>query len=63
MCACVGVCSDCVLTCLIPVALGFSSKQDGATWGTLLGKYDFISNSLCNLVYSVNYTHLVWHCE
>lgn len=37
------VCYDCVLTCLIPVTLGRSCKQDGATWGSLLGKYNFIS--------------------
>lgn len=40
---------DCVLTCLIPVTLGRSCKQDGATWGSLLGKYKFYQFSLAFL--------------
>lgn len=39
----VRVCWDCALTCLIPVTLGCSCKQDGATRGSLLGKYKFSS--------------------
>lgn len=43
------VCRDCALTCLIPVTLGRSCKQDGATWGSLLGKYKFHPSKSCTL--------------